>query len=84
MYDDDVNLCLVTGRYFGEYYEASSEQPGWSMVGFQPSAGRSWAPAGAIKYSPAPWLGSQLMQPIRVVEEIEPLSCLRVLAEPGR
>ena len=53
------------------------------MVGFQPSASQPWPQAAAVKYSPAPWMSSQLMQPIRVVEEIEPLSCLRVLAEPG-
>ena len=70
--------------YFGEHYDASLEQPGWATPGFQPAPSFEWAPAGAIDYSPTPpWMMSQLMQPIRKVDEVEPYSCMPVLAHPG-
>lgn len=52
--------------YTAEHYDARLEQPGWNTINFDDS---SWKGI-TLRSAPAPQIVSQLMQPIRNVEEI--------------
>jgi len=52
--------------YTAEHYDARLEQPGWNTINFDDS---NWKGV-TLRSAPAPQIVSQLMQPIRNVEEI--------------
>lgn len=54
----------------GETYDARLEKPGWATVGYDDSA---WSPAQVVD-GPKGILVSQLQEPIRVVENLTPVS----------
>jgi len=54
------------GIYFGEKYDARLEMTGWDMPGFVDSG---WEPVVEVGSTE---LASQMMQPIRIVERLEP------------
>jgi alpha-L-rhamnosidase len=55
------------GIYFGERYDARQEMPGWDVPGFDDSA---WENVVAVD---GPGLASQMMEPIRVVQNVAPV-----------
>ena len=72
--------------YYGEDYDARLEQPGWATVGFSSSA---WKPAQVQTVWPVddttratpmgpPFMSSQMMQPIKAVRTIKPISMIKV------
>jgi alpha-L-rhamnosidase len=75
---------LTDSTYYGEQYNASMEQPGWSTFGFvPPSSAPLWTPAVIINDPPIPpTLSSQLMPPIQRVNFLTPVSITAVDA-PG-
>src|SRR5690606_15264768 len=56
--------------YSGEIYDARKELPGWNDVGFDDAA---WTLA-SIAEAPSPLLVSQTMPPMRITEEVAPVS----------
>jgi len=59
---------LENSLYHGETYDARLEQPGWNEAGFDDS---SWSNVKVIN-PPTKTLSAQMIQPIRVVEDIKP------------
>ena len=75
---------LWDSTYYGEDYDARLELGGWATASYVPPT-KTWAPATVQTNFPvddttradpmaAPYLNSQLMQPIRAVKEILPKS----------
>lgn len=75
---------LTDSTYYGEQYNASMEQKGWSENGFVPPVGAPiWTPAVIINDPPIPpTLSSQLMPAIQRVAYLTPVSITPVDA-PG-
>jgi alpha-L-rhamnosidase len=68
---------LYNNEYNGEEYDARREIPGWASPGFDDSP---WKP-GAIVAGPRGILSAQMINPIRVVEIIKPISMKEI--KPG-
>lgn len=72
---------VYDSTYYGESFDARLEQPGWSTVGFKPAEGKSWKQAiltyGMVQ-ARKPYMTSQLMPPIQVVREWQPLQVTRL------
>jgi alpha-L-rhamnosidase len=67
-----------SGIYYGERYDALREMPGWDMPGFN---SENWLPVKVLEYPDGArdaLLVAQCNEPIRVVEELQPVS----LTEP--
>ena len=64
-----------SGIYAGETYDARREMPGWDRPGFDAAA---WKPVQTIDDTESPLLVAQPNEPIRVVEELQPIK----LTEP--
>ena len=64
-------------EYDGEEYDARKEFPGWDRAGFDDSA---WQPA-AIVSAPGGVLSGMRQEPVRVTEEIKPVSVKEI--KPG-
>jgi alpha-L-rhamnosidase len=78
---------LWDSTYYGEDYDARLEQPGWATVGFQPDTDWTaatvqtrWPTDDSSRTMPpaAPYMSSQLMQPIRAVREIPAVSMHKI------
>lgn len=67
----------ANNEYDGEEYDARKEMPGWSRAGFDDS---SWQPAQLVS-APGGVLSAIRQEPIRVTEEIKPISVKEI--EPG-
>ncbi|MCC6698831.1 MAG: family 78 glycoside hydrolase catalytic domain [Candidatus Hydrogenedentes bacterium] len=65
-------------EYDGEVYDARKEMPGWAEPGF---ADESWAAAQAVSGPEGP-LVAQMIEPIRVIETLKPVSVKQI--EPGK
>ncbi|HRZ38480.1 MAG TPA: family 78 glycoside hydrolase catalytic domain [Candidatus Paceibacterota bacterium] len=64
-------------EYDGEVYDARKELPGWASPGFDDAG---WLPAQPV-HAPEGTLVSQMIEPIRVVETLEPQSLTQI--KPG-
>ena len=64
----------ANNAYDGEIYDANLEMPGWSEPGFDDTA---WEQAVEVE-APRGELVSQVKQPMRVTEEIRPVSVTRI------
>ncbi len=64
----------ANNEYDGEDYDARKEMPGWSTAGFSDVG---WQPAKEVP-APGGILAAQMIEPIRVVETLKPIS----LTEP--
>ena len=62
---------LSDSIYHGETYDARKETPGWDRPGYDESA---WKAAAVLTDPPQGELSAQMMPPIRVVGEINPLT----------
>ncbi|HOX57361.1 MAG TPA: family 78 glycoside hydrolase catalytic domain [Candidatus Paceibacterota bacterium] len=60
----------TNNEYDGEDYDARKEMPGWDRAGFDD---KNWQPAQAVA-APGGELAAQMINPIRVVETLKPLS----------
>ena len=60
--------------YTAEHYDARLEQPGWNMAGFEDSG---WADAIPVS-APSQNIVAQVMHPIRITAEIDPISAKQV------
>lgn len=63
-----------SGIYYGERYDATLEMPGWDKPGFNPVG---WLPVKVMEYpdkAKKALLVAQRNEPIRVVEELRPIS----------
>ena len=81
---------LWDSTYYGEDYDARLEQDGWSRPGFN----QSWTAAQVQTVWPTddttrdtppgpPWMSSQLMQPIKAVRTMAPVSMAKVAMPAG-
>lgn len=61
---------LFNNLYSGDVYDARLEKPGWNDIGYDD---RNWTSASLVD-SPAPRIASQQMPPIRITEEVKPVS----------
>jgi alpha-L-rhamnosidase len=61
--------------YNGETYDARLEMPGWDEPGFAPGLASSWRRAVVVE-APRGKLVAQALEPIKVVEEIEPVAAV--------
>jgi alpha-L-rhamnosidase len=60
-----------SGIYFGETCDATREQPGWDLPGFQAAA---WRPVRTVEFDRQAVLSAQKNEPIRVVKELKPVA----------
>jgi alpha-L-rhamnosidase len=67
----------ANNEYDGEEYDARQELPGWAKAGFNDAA---WASAQSVA-APGGRLAAQMMEPIRVMETLRPISMKEV--KPG-
>lgn len=65
-----LSPIIFNSIYTAEHHDARLDQPGWNTPGFNDS---KWAGVLAVK-APSENIVSQVMHPIRFVEEIEPAS----------
>ena len=63
--------------YYGEFYDAREEQPGWASPNFVPPAGKTWGPVDT-NFTVVAQLSAQMMPPIKVVREIPAATMTRV------
>jgi len=61
---------LFNNLYSGDVYDARLEKPGWNDIGYDDG---NWTDARIVD-PPAPQIAAQLMPPIRVTEEVKPVS----------
>ena len=73
----DGGPTRASNEYDGEEYDARKEMPGWSAPGFDAVA---WQPVD-ITEAPGGELEAQMMEPIRVTGELEPVQILQ--PKPG-
>ena len=67
----------ANNEYDGEEYDARQEMPGWAKAGFNDSTWQAAQPVAA----PGGRLAAQMMEPIRVMETLRPVSVKEV--KPG-
>jgi len=67
----------ASNEFDGEEYDARLDMPGWSAAGFDDS---DWQPARIVK-SPGGQLEAQMIEPIRVTEELRPVRLVQ--PKPG-
>ena len=66
----DQGPIRLNNEYDGEHYDARMEMPGWSAVGFDASG---WQAADLMP-APGGRMQAQMIEPMRVVEEVKPVS----------
>ena len=66
----DQGPIRLNNEYDGECYHALMEMPGWATPGFDASA---WQPVDLMS-APGGRMQAQMIEPMRVVEEIKPVS----------
>jgi alpha-L-rhamnosidase len=81
---------LWDSTYYGEDYDARLEQPGWTTVDFKPTSKwtaatiqTQWPVDDVTRVTPMsqPHMSSQLMQPIRAVRELAPVSINKIVID---